>query len=618
MILTPSPKQQFFGNNGRPLDGGLLFTYAAGTNNKIDTYSNASGTLNTNPIVLDFRGEANIWLDPELTYKFVLSPRGDTDPPTNPIWSVDNITPGLTSADITQQFIGRILWPRTQAEINADVTPTNYAIPPDPQIDPRRYGGGPDESASANDAALADALAVSVEQGGAEIILVVGVWSISATIVLEPGVFLLGEGPHTFYNAVGTSLKPTVGFTGTEVVRADSADTATVVMSGAGVSHLAFDMDNIAEGGVHCLVMRSVSNSRPIVNVNFFNHEVGNAIRIEKSAFPGALPSDGLDFFSCFTYGKGGNVVTQIPKLFVSGANEVAFRSCKFQTSDSVIVAGKSPVEVGSDVLGLTFSTCSFAGGEFGCVIRNPDDAGPAEHVRFLNNIFEGYRYGIYVRGPVSTADQNFWSKRVTVEPGNRFLTASGADPRNVIIDRAVGCIVWLDEFIAGGSGTPKLAELTAQATGNVIYAPPAQVVNAGPNNVVMGRSGTAMQVTGIFTEEGDFTLTNTAGITGAPTGTARYTKIGNNVTLFLPQIVGAASGTSVTFSGIPAVIRPVRNQWCAVLSADNTQDVAGMVRIASDGTMLLEAMIAGVMTPTFSNTGVQGLESSTVAYSLL
>lgn len=130
MSLSPSPKQQFFGNNGRPLEGGLLYTYIAGTTTKIATYSDSSGALNTNPIVLDFRGEANIWLDPEQTYKYVLSPRGDTDPPTNPIWSVDDIAAGLTVAELTQQFLGRILWPRTQAEIDAGVTPVKYWIQP--------------------------------------------------------------------------------------------------------------------------------------------------------------------------------------------------------------------------------------------------------------------------------------------------------------------------------------------------------------------------------------------------------------------------------------------------------------------------------------------------------
>jgi hypothetical protein len=166
MILTPSPKQQFFGNNGRPLDGGLVFTYAAGTNNKIATYSDESGTLNTNPIVLDFRGEANIWLDPEQTYKFVLSPRGDTDPPTNPIWSVDDIEAPFGNSNITQQFIGERLWPRTQAEIAAGVTPVNYAYSAGPVIDLRRFGlkadGVTDDTAAIN---LADA--VAAEMGGA-------------------------------------------------------------------------------------------------------------------------------------------------------------------------------------------------------------------------------------------------------------------------------------------------------------------------------------------------------------------------------------------------------------------------------------------------------------------
>jgi hypothetical protein len=93
MNLSPLPIQKFFGNNGRPLAGGLLFTYVAGTNTKVATYTDASGlSQNTNPIVLDFRGECRLWIDPQLTYKFILSPPGDTDPPTRPIWSVDNIT----------------------------------------------------------------------------------------------------------------------------------------------------------------------------------------------------------------------------------------------------------------------------------------------------------------------------------------------------------------------------------------------------------------------------------------------------------------------------------------------------------------------------------------------
>lgn len=91
--LSPLPLQKFFDNDGIPLAGGKLFTYLAGTTTKTATYTDSSGgTANTNPVILNFRGEANVWLDPTLSYKFVLSPPTATDPPTNPIWTVDNIT----------------------------------------------------------------------------------------------------------------------------------------------------------------------------------------------------------------------------------------------------------------------------------------------------------------------------------------------------------------------------------------------------------------------------------------------------------------------------------------------------------------------------------------------
>lgn len=93
MNLSPLPIQKFFADNGRPLNGGKLFTYVAGTTTKIATFTDASGgASNTNPIILNFRGECRVWLDPTLSYKFVLSPPTDTDPPTNPIWTVDDIT----------------------------------------------------------------------------------------------------------------------------------------------------------------------------------------------------------------------------------------------------------------------------------------------------------------------------------------------------------------------------------------------------------------------------------------------------------------------------------------------------------------------------------------------
>ncbi len=91
-LLAPVAKAKFFDNNGRPAAGYKLFTYQAGTNTKANTFPNANtGTPNPNPITLNFRGEADVWIPPNVPYKFVFSPPNDTDPPTAPIWTVDDI-----------------------------------------------------------------------------------------------------------------------------------------------------------------------------------------------------------------------------------------------------------------------------------------------------------------------------------------------------------------------------------------------------------------------------------------------------------------------------------------------------------------------------------------------
>jgi hypothetical protein len=85
-VLSPPPKLQFFDANGVPLVGGKLYSYAAGTTTPLATYTSASETtFNTNPIILNSRGEAEVWLGSPL-YKFKLTTAADVE-----IWTVDNI-----------------------------------------------------------------------------------------------------------------------------------------------------------------------------------------------------------------------------------------------------------------------------------------------------------------------------------------------------------------------------------------------------------------------------------------------------------------------------------------------------------------------------------------------
>jgi hypothetical protein len=72
---------QFFDNNGNPLTGGKIYTYAAGTTTPATTYTSSNGaTAHTNPIVLDASGRVpggEIWLTINTTYKFVLRTSAD-------------------------------------------------------------------------------------------------------------------------------------------------------------------------------------------------------------------------------------------------------------------------------------------------------------------------------------------------------------------------------------------------------------------------------------------------------------------------------------------------------------------------------------------------------------
>ena len=169
--LAPSAVFRSWDNLGLPLVGGKLNTYQAGTTTRQATYTDSTqSTPNTNPVILNFRGEAFVWLDPTLTYKFVL-----TDAFNNTIWTEDNIpgsafvsasgsvlvasnlipTPtntwtlgnvsfswanayfGPANVPVFDTSSGNIGYYKiTAAEIAASVTPTNYAYAPGM---PQRY-----------------------------------------------------------------------------------------------------------------------------------------------------------------------------------------------------------------------------------------------------------------------------------------------------------------------------------------------------------------------------------------------------------------------------------------------------------------------------------------------
>jgi hypothetical protein len=97
--VAPPLKFRAVGADGLALVGGKLYTYTAGTSTPKDTYTSyALSASNTNPVILDARGEADLWLDGN--YKFILKDWADAT-----IWTVDEVH-DLTS---NQTFTGTTL-----------------------------------------------------------------------------------------------------------------------------------------------------------------------------------------------------------------------------------------------------------------------------------------------------------------------------------------------------------------------------------------------------------------------------------------------------------------------------------------------------------------------------
>lgn len=122
-LLVPT-RLQIMDQNGEPLVGGEVYTYAAGTTNFKDTYTDYGKTgINTNPVILDEFGMAEIWLDG--AYKIIVTyPGGDPTIPTDVISSSDNVI-----AYNSQDFTGLTA---TVADLNsttttAILTSVNYA-----------------------------------------------------------------------------------------------------------------------------------------------------------------------------------------------------------------------------------------------------------------------------------------------------------------------------------------------------------------------------------------------------------------------------------------------------------------------------------------------------------
>lgn len=119
--------QTFIPGTNTPASGYKLFVYAAGSSTKLASYTDSTGTVQqANPIILNSGGlPANpIWLASGLSYKLVLAPSTDTDPPASAVLTFDGITGVNDASSTTSQWQASGVTPTF-------VSTTSFTVPGD-------------------------------------------------------------------------------------------------------------------------------------------------------------------------------------------------------------------------------------------------------------------------------------------------------------------------------------------------------------------------------------------------------------------------------------------------------------------------------------------------------
>lgn len=129
--LFKLPRPTAISSNLTLVAGAKVGFFLTGTSTPTNSYQDSALTTpHTNPVVADSAGRLPaIYLNPEVVYRVTFTDSADVA-----------IYPAIDPANdqiLSQSIIGRLLYPRTSAEIAAGVTPTNYFYQPG---DVRRYG----------------------------------------------------------------------------------------------------------------------------------------------------------------------------------------------------------------------------------------------------------------------------------------------------------------------------------------------------------------------------------------------------------------------------------------------------------------------------------------------
>ena len=591
--LTPTPVMQFFDANGNPLVGGKLYTYASGTSTPLATYTDAgAGTLNANPIILNSRGEASIWLGASV-YKFILNTPADTL-----IWSADGIAALATTGSVAavaanlQAFI--TLMSSSAGAANVGFLPSGgNAVDTTGQAKLRERVSALDfdcdlTGTTTCTTTLQSAVDYSRSVGG-NLWLNHGRYKTNGVVTVD----------YSTLTNVPTVQPYQINITGegagnTVFINALAANYALQVTGAAGIaSHENTVLRDFSFGGIptsNGMYVFDVAFTK-LENIGFYGLNIGLKLTsVLSSEF------ENLYFYYCVVG------VDLVPGGF-SQINATEWNNCRWALCSSTAVAGGPATQI-------NFNSCNVEG----CGTHADAATGG------INLTFTGAEgeVGASFDGCYFENNAGGWDVRIE-NTGTHSLTHTF---KNCNFQRVSGSNFVTNNILAycSGGGSNTLVFIGCTFSGYNDYVP-----DAGRLYVNLGTGTTAVCIGCSFdstVEQGtlanlsaDYSYTGTAtGFTATLTGTVTYSRVGNIVTMTIPNFTGTSNATTLTITGGPASMRPAAQQRAVITVLDSGAASIGTATIETSGVI---TVWYGGGNYAFTNSGAKGILASSISYSV-
>jgi hypothetical protein len=270
LLIPPFPT--FLDANGKPLAGGLIYTYAAGTTTPQAAYTDAAGsTALPNPVVLDSAGRASIWLGAQ-TYKLVCqNSSGVTQ------WTADNVS-SVSLAELQAASTFASLTVEGSAAIDGDLTVDGSATCASQTVT---------GTSNLEGAVTAQSLAVTANQTIGGTLGVTGATTLAALTAAAATVSSLTIGSTSLTSFI-EALLPSIA---TVTTRSDTGYFIVRIPLASGNLEIGFGSGAVANGGFIPLPSGfSYSNMAAIVSPHDIRANTSNnsdAIALEQNAVNG-------------------------------------------------------------------------------------------------------------------------------------------------------------------------------------------------------------------------------------------------------------------------------------------------------------------------------------------